>query len=502
MRHIVVAAAIFAAGIVVGPNAALAADVDLYTKAPPLAPVAPVLPAACTGVPQFFLTDCVLSAYGISVYGTIDTGYGYQTHGAPFDRHFSPGVAYTIQKMGRSPMWELSPGGLAQSNIGIRGAESIGGDWKFVFQLEAGFDPYSMQLASSGTSVFLNKGVPLIFQTANGDSSRSGQFDNSTGFAGISSPTYGTLTLGRQNSLTLDGLFAYDPQALSYAFSQIGYSSTGTGAGINETARGNTSAKYRYQYGDFRAGLFYQFGGYELGNGATGGVQVQLGGDIKRLGPGTLSLDGIYSYEKNAANLTLGGGTTNLAGVPITFPGQTITATISNNTGWIGLAKYVVGHLVLYGGYEYIDYAPPSDVPATLEATNGQLVGAGVPLTAINGTAYSGLPGSGSDKHLQIMWTGARYSVTDNVDIASGYYHYIQNDFLVTTRTANCIASSAAHSQCGGTLDAISGVIDWRFAPKWDVYAGIMYSNVNGGLSNGYLFRNNLDPTVGLRFRF
>ncbi len=37
---------------------------------------------------------------------------------------------------------------------------------------------------------------------------------------------------------------------------------------------------------------------------------------------------------------------------------------------------------------------------------------------------------------------------------------------------------------------------------KWDAYFGIMYSNVNGGLSNGYLVRNNLDPTVGLRFRF
>jgi predicted porin len=495
------AVAIFAAGVVVGPNAALAADVDLITKAPPLL-ATPTTPVSCTGVPQFFITDCVLSAYGISVYGTVDTGYGYQTHGAPFDPHFNQGVSYSVQKMNRSPMWELAPGALSQSNIGIRGAESIGGDWKFIFQLEAGFDPYSMQLSSSGTSLFDNKGVPLPFQTSNSDSSRSGQFYNSVGFAGVSSPTYGTLTFGRQNALTLDALAAYDPLALSYAFSQIGFSSVATGAGITETARGTTSAKYRYQYGDFRTGVLYQFGGYNDGNGATGAVQFQLGGDIQHVGPGTFSLDGIYSYEKNAANLTLGGGTTNLAGVPITFPGQTITATISNNTSWTGLAKYAVGQLKLYAGYEYINFAPPSNVPTTLEATNGQLVGVGVPLTAISGTAYSGLGGSGSDKNLQIMWTGAKYSVTDNLDIAGGYYHYIQNNFFVVTKTANCIASSAAHSQCGGTLDAVSGVIDWRFAPKWDVYAGIMYSNVNGGLSNGYLVRNNLDPTVGLRFRF
>ena len=123
--------------------------------------------------------------------------------------------------------------------------------------------------------------------------------------------------------------------------------------------------KYRYQYGNFRAAVLYQFGGYDLNNGADSAVQLQLGGDIQHLGPGTLSLDGIYSYEKDAANLTLGGGTTNLAGVPITFPGQTLTATISNNTAWIGLAKYVVGQLKLYAGYEYIDFAPPSDVPTT-----------------------------------------------------------------------------------------------------------------------------------------
>jgi hypothetical protein len=30
-------------------------------------------------------------------------------------------------------------------------------------------------------------------------------------------------------------------------------------------------------------------------------------------------------------------------------------------------------------------------------------------------------------------------------------------------------------------------------------YAGLMFSNVNSGLANGYLKRNNIDPTVGLR---
>ena len=97
------AVAIFAAGILSGPNGALAADVDLVTKAPAL--VTPAMPATCTGVSQFFLTDCVLSWYGISVYGTVDTGGGYQTHGAPFNGSYPQGASYSIQKMNRQPMW-------------------------------------------------------------------------------------------------------------------------------------------------------------------------------------------------------------------------------------------------------------------------------------------------------------------------------------------------------------------------------------------------------------
>ena len=77
------------------------------------------------------------------------------------------------------------------------------------------------------------------------------------------------------------------------------------------------------------------------------------------------------------------------------------------------------------------------------------------------------------------------------------YYHYNQNTFT----SASCV-NLGAHSQCAGTFDAVSAALDWQFANKFDVYVGFMFSQVNGGLSNGYLARNNFDPTAGLRFRF
>jgi predicted porin len=101
------------------------------------------------------------------------------------------------------------------------------------------------------------------------------------------------------------------------------------------------------------------------------------------------------------------------------------------------------------------------------------------------------------DKVLQVFWTGAKYAITKALDVVGAYYHQWQNDY-----TASSCANPTAHSQCNGTFDAASGVLDWRFAPKWDTYIGMMFQQVNGGLSNGYLAPNNLATTGGVRFRF
>jgi hypothetical protein len=35
-----------------------------------------------------------------------------------------------------------------------------------------------------------------------------------------------------------------------------------------------------------------------------------------------------------------------------------------------------------------------------------------------------------------------------------------------------------------------------------DLYAGVLVSNVYGGVASGFLHTENIAPTVGLRFRF
>jgi hypothetical protein len=45
-------------------------------------------------------------------------------------------------------------------------------------------------------------------------------------------------------------------------------------------------------------------------------------------------------------------------------------------------------------------------------------------------------------------------------------------------------------------------VIDWKFAPKWDIYIGTLYEQSNGGLANGFLASNTWQTTAGVCFRW
>jgi predicted porin len=457
----------------------------------------------CTGLWDFIETDCQLTWYGITLYGAIDAGFGYQTHGAPFDPRSPPGASYLVQKTNRSSQWDLAPNGLTNSYIGIRGTEPIGGNTSLVFALDAGFDPYSFKFSSGPGSVANNAGVPQNQQTSWADSSRAGQWYNGQGYVGFSSPTYGTLTVFRQNSLTLDGVFEYDPLGASYAFSPIGWQGITCGGGDTENCRHTTSLKYRLTVGQARVAAIWQFGGYGQNNASNGAYQFGGGCDIPNLANGVLSFDAIYSYVRDAVSLADAPGTTDVNGTPIPpFLPQALTATISDNRAVMVLARYTNGPLKLYAGYEQIRFMAPSDPQMAFTDVAGNFVCLNCVAfnnTNIVNTAF-GVNGL-SDRILQIAWTGVKYAVTDQVDVIAAYYHYTQNSFFGTAAGA-APCSGSEHSQCAGTFNAISGVIDWKFAPKWDVYIGLMRSQFNGGLANAFFQNNNVATTAGLRFRY
>jgi predicted porin len=163
------------------------------------------------------------------------------------------------------------------------------------------------------------------------------------------------------------------------------------------------------------------------------------------------------------------------------------------------VAKYTIGPVKLYGGYEHIDLANPNNPLAP-----GAFLEGGYSVFAPNNTNFT------TDRILQVFWAGAKYSVRSDLDLTVAYYHENQNSFIVgngTNPTGTC--STAVSSGCSGQLDAVSFLADYRFAKHFDAYAGIMWSQVANGLANGFLLAtpgvnrvSAYDPTVGLRYQF
>src|ERR1700676_1936045 len=366
---------------------AWAAD-DMPTKAPSATTPSTAAPPPCADPADFITTNCQLTWHGITLFGAVDMGFGWQSHGAPFDPISAVTSSYLIQKQNQGSLWTRTANGMSNYFIGIKGTEPIGGDFSVVFDLDAGFDPYSLRLSNGPGSIAAMNGVPQNLQDSYSDSSRAGQFYDGQGYVGVSSPTYGTLTVFRQNSLTLDAVFDYDPFGASYAFSPIGFQGITCGGGNTQNCRHSTSLKYRINVGQFRAAALGQFGGYPQKNASDGAYQFQAGGDISTWGKGVLSLDAIYSHVRDSVSVALAPGSNNANGVPIPpFLPQTLTATISDNEAVMLVAKYTNGPLKVYAGYEHIRYMAPSNPQTAFTDISGSFLCLGCDLisnTSIN----------------------------------------------------------------------------------------------------------------------
>ncbi|WP_158810939.1 porin [Beijerinckia sp. L45] len=454
--------------------------------APPVDLAAPLVPIAramdSIGLPA---KDGTLTYHGVTVYGGIDLGLGYQSHGAPLSSVYGPGRNYTPNAANAHTQVGFMPNALSYSNFGVKGVEEIVPGLSFVFNLQTTFVPTSAQLSNGNKAQVLNNGVALPLRTSGGDSSRNGQIDNAQAYGGFVSPTFGTITFGRQNALTLDAVIAYDPMSASNAFSLIGFAGMTPGGGNTEDARQGDSLKYRVNFGPFRAAGMYKFD--EFGNTNRNAYAAQLGGEYQGF-----SADVIYSVVKDSVTTaSLGVG----AVTPTNF--NELAGTVSDNYAVMAVASYKIDKFKFFAGYENIRFENPENPLAAGSPAEGY---------QLFSTANANFT---KNRIVDIFWGGVKYAFRDNIDLIGAYYHYTQNSYA-TGATAGCSSRFVA-ANCSGTQDAGSVLIDYRFSKRFDVYAGAMYGIVHGGFANGYAptatnptgtATNTIDPTVGFRFQF
>jgi predicted porin len=440
-----------------------------------LPPVTPATQAA---------EDQGLTWHGITLYGIIDIGLQYETHGAPFSDYHPAGSANIVQKNSRQSVFGATPSNLSQSRVGIQALEPLAmGDWAFVGRLETFFNPQSGNISDAQKSLALNNGKPADQQSTNLNSSVAGQAFQ-TSYVGVASKTYGTLTFGRQLTLLGDAVNKYDPNYGSQAFSLIGMSGTYAGGGDTEDKRVDSSFKYNGVFADIvHVGLFYKLNG---SNGAANtAYQAQLGAEFAGL-----SVDGYYARAKSAISLSalsVGQVGTLPASDSIT---NSLSGTVSDNASYSLMASYKLDAFKFFAGVENIKYTNPSQpLPVGYVDIGGYV------LAYVNNTAYD------KAKIVNVYWGGVRYTVIKNLDLTAAYYGYHQNSYA-SGADAGC-SSAKISGACSGNFDSFSFDADYQVTRRFDVYAGAMYSGVKDGVANGYdLKTTNINPTIGARFKF
>ena len=459
---------------------------DLPTKAPDAPPsVAPSCFSSFWDYLNASVRDCPLRYGPITVYGTLDGGYGYELWGTPVGPSADK-PNYAIQRNSGNTHWLWSPNGLSTSTIGLRLAQPIADGWEIVGVAEAGFNPFSLNLINGPQSLADNNLLSLANQRTAFDTARAGQWDNGQGFIGVSNPTYGTLTFGRTTLLSQSALGTYDPVA-SVAFSQLGFTALYASFGASPTSRINTALTYRLTYQGLRIAAQAQIGGYDQGNAADQQYQLQIGTDF-----GRFSFDAIGGYAVNALTFQTFGG----AAIPAGFDPDSILRATAKNTGGVELmGRYEWEKFKFYLGDIYSLSVNPSQTSFPFGVpTIAQ--GITVPPGFVTTNAYT-VP-----RMLNTVWTGVRYSATKTVEVAAGFYWETQNDFLAAPGVCTGSGSATSNTRCAGGRYSYSALLQYRPVPRVTFYGGVLVSNVYGGVASGFQHTQNVAPTIGTRFVF
>jgi predicted porin len=418
-----------------------------------------------------------LTYKGVTIYGTIDVGYAYQTAGRPVSSSFFPGLNWIANGNDRRSISTLTNNAASLSEVGVKVEEALGMGFVAIGKAGTAFNPISGEFADACKSLVQAANNP--HPAASGAGPLCGQAFNTEVYAGLSNQAYGTLTIGRHASLTNEGIGTYDPNHGSFAFSFIGFEGSAVaGTGHPETALWDNSIKYTYKYGPVHASMLYSDGGD--GTSLLGyGVGVNAGFTWKGL-----SIDGYYTRQNGSVAAD--------GGLPVLGNVNRLYYTISNNEGYSVMGKYTFdlgggfkddapsAKLTAFAGYVHMDRGNPDDTQASY-AGHSTVGGYILDTPSANNTFVT-------DQVQQTAWVGATYE-TGRWAFTGAWYHQTQNSF-----------TTLGGAQPGGDLDWVSGVVDYKFNKHFDVYGGVSWVDVTGAWANSQHETTNF--ATGLRLRF
>jgi predicted porin len=344
----------------------------------------------------------------VTLYGVIDTS-----------------LTYVHNANGNQSLWALgntSGGDLAATRWGLKGQEDLGGGLAAIFQLENGFNPQDGTLGQS------NATTHRIF--------------GRQAFVGLTSQTYGTLTLGRQYDPLVDMVQAIT--ADNYFGSP--FATPGDVDNYDNSSRTNSAVKYvTANYAGFQAEAMYAFGGVA---GSTGSGQTWSLAAAYNNGPIALAA-GYFRADNTSGPRPNGWGGTSDG----TFDGNI-------NLGYqtaksIGIARvagqYTVGPFTMGASYSNAQYK--ADGFSTFGSTEKYNSGSGffnyqATAALLLGVGYTYMKSSGdSSATYHQASLGADYNLSKRTDVylVGAYQHASGN----TTGGAPAQASIGSYGYNG-----------------------------------------------------
>ena len=210
-------------------------------------PAPSVLPAdrVCGNFRDFVSTDCPLSWYGITIYGTYDIGLGWVSHGLPENGYNYEGESL-VNRNGNHSQFLIAPNNLSQTGLGIKIKEEfMPGLVRRGQRLHRHQSAVRPARQYGGHQHHQHRPAPgQLFVSPATARARVRPFNDEL-YGGVSSAHFGTLTFGRQRALGTDAMLLYDPASGAYAFSFIGYNGLMAGGGDTQDTRWDDAVKYR-----------------------------------------------------------------------------------------------------------------------------------------------------------------------------------------------------------------------------------------------------------------
>ncbi len=463
--------------------------------------------ALCAGAP-------LMAGDGPSItfYGVIDAGVAHVQHSLDFSDQFPTGSNPFPQKSTTGATGMFS-GGLSQNRVGFKVSTDLTDGWKAFLQCETAFNLTTGVVVNTAQNLAQNK-ASVNSTAANtnagvevsGASALGGQLFNRGAFLGISNPTYGSLSIGRQQTLLFDVMPGYDGTGLAQLFTPIGFTGAYIGGGVTDDSRVDNSVKYRVKTGDVTLAAMYKFGGVSGNTSAKTTEQASIAWE-----PGAFGIVAVYQGYKDALGTANGPLTTAIsATATAAVPLGMINLSAQDTAMTAVCARYKGKGWMVAAGWEHVKFSNPSDESTVVGITTFD----GTPVYSVNGSTTANpqgtlpynIAGVGEvDKTQNLYYLSANYDFTPQFTIAGGYYINKVSDYSGVPQTAVLSAKNA------GNNEYVSLVLQYKWTKAFDFYGGYMHAMNTGGQAVGSLANaagttsnENVNSVygVGMRYKF